>query len=103
MPSLPKLNVTKLAHVVTISREQMNPPKPTQEERDRWEAEWVARVARRERALANAPEPLQSVIKHHSSNNYSECNGCDVGSYAESGAYWPCSTIELIVDMMEPA
>lgn len=52
-------------------------------------------------ALAQVTDPaLRAVIDLHkpaSSGSWPDCDGCDPGSYAESGARWPCSTIEALV------
>ena len=48
--------------------------------------------------LATATGSLKAIVELHSVNKYDECDGCDLGSYAESGAQWPCRTIDLIAE-----
>jgi hypothetical protein len=61
-------------------------------------AEHAAKIEAINARLQKAPAALQPIIAHHSRSGYDECAGCDAGAYAESGADWPCSTIDLILD-----
>ena len=48
--------------------------------------------------LSKATGTHKAILELHSENNYGECSGCDLGSYAESGAEWPCRTVDLIAE-----
>lgn len=73
----------------------------TPEEKERIEKAKIKREKERQDLLdllANATGATKAIVELHSVNNYDECDGCDLGSYAESGAEWPCRTINLIAE-----
>lgn len=50
-----------------------------------------------QQALAAVADPLpRKLLDLHCRTEHAECGGCDPGMYAESGADWPCSTVETI-------
>ena len=74
------------------------------------EAQW--QVEKRNRAISHAwtamenqdayeyvwtymPDTLRPVAELHD-NDGGSCGGCDPGDYAESNAYWPCKTWQLV-------
>lgn len=73
----------------------------TPEEKERIETAKAKREKERKDLLdllATATGVVKAIIELHSENKYEECEGCDLGSYAESGAQWPCRTIDLIAE-----
>lgn len=39
------------------------------------------------------------MLELHSPDRRQECKGCDPGAFAQTGADWPCQTVELIADI----
>lgn len=52
----------------------------------------------RDRLLAAAGPLGRRILRLHDINDDGECAGCDPGSYAESGAGWPCSTVDAVAE-----
>jgi hypothetical protein len=68
-------------------------PDPSPEEIAERKADREAASSRVDAAIDGVTNPaLRAVLDLHKRNGM-DCDGCDPGSYAESGAWWPCSTI----------
>lgn len=108
--SEPIITTSKIGYLVCISDEQLATVYPVRGWSPEEQAADDAAAQERNRTyveeiyarLATAHESLQPVIAHHWRDTYGECRGCDAGSYAESDPDWPCSTIELILEGLEP-
>ena len=93
------VNPVKISAAMHITREQMGWfSGPAEEAKvEQWRKKAAEQRARIDKALAAAPAELQPIIELHSPTSGDECRGCDAGTYAESGADWPCSTTALII------
>ena len=110
--------VSKFAHngiALNVSREMaldLGVVEPTPEEAARREVErqqWAeTRRMGHEQTLAYVAaldaidDPLtRQLLDLHDcerTGTYPDCEGCETGSYAESGIEWPCGTVDLIAD-----
>lgn len=101
--------IRKIRVTIPISREvaiDHGIIEPTPEEQARaeeaamrwrgWSEQQSAVRARMRDALDALTDPVVRLVLdlHHEAD--AQCQGCDPGDYAESGAEWPCSTVKAI-------